>query len=119
MPHSPLLLQIAIGAVFLVVMPLAYRSFLRSDAYLLAIARLQASSQVSRELGGPLAFGWPSGEIEKLSGGGGEATLSFRVRGRNHRGKIFVEARRELHEWHLTSLALQLHGTVRRIEIRS
>jgi hypothetical protein len=80
-----------------------------SEAYQLAVARLQASPVAVNALGAPISTGMPSGQI-KVSGSSGRAALNFSVRGTKATGQLFVAAVKENGVWSLTSLTLKIDG---------
>ena len=78
-----------------------------SDAYQLAVERIQTSSEVARLLGTPIATGVPSGSI-KTSSATGEAKLNFPVSGPRAAGQISLEAVKNGGVWSLKKLMLKL-----------
>src|SRR5262249_24863985 len=80
-----------------------------SEAYQLAVARLQASPVAVNALGAPISTGMPSGQI-KVSGSSGRAALNFSVTGTKATGRVAVAAVKENGVWSLTSLTLKIDG---------
>src|SRR5262249_1459291 len=70
-----------------------------------------------RALGAPIVPGWlPSGSIN-VNGDSGEADLSIPLRGSEHRGKLYVTARRAEGVWSYQSMAVRIEGTDERINL--
>jgi hypothetical protein len=80
-----------------------------SEAYQLAVARLQANAEAVNALGAPITGGMPMGQI-KINGASGRAALSFSVSGTKASGRLFVQAIKQGGVWSLTSLRLKIDG---------
>jgi hypothetical protein len=88
----------------------------QSDAYRLAVSRLEASAEVTNLLGAPITTGWPTGSI-KISGAGGSAALDFSVTGSKGTGHAVLEATKQNGIWSLRSLKLKINGSDRVIDL--
>jgi hypothetical protein len=87
-----------------------------SDAYQLGLATVRANSQAVAELGTPISAGIPIGSIE-ISGTHGKADISFSVEGPKATGTVYVDALRDLGQWKLKRIVLQIDGSGRRIDL--
>ncbi len=87
-----------------------------SEAYHLAVERIQASQEVARLLGTPIATGIPSGSI-KTSNQTGEAKLDFSVSGPKASGQVSLEAVKKAGVWSLKTLMLKIDGQDRVIDL--
>jgi Cytochrome oxidase complex assembly protein 1 len=79
-----------------------------SEAYTLAVAKVQASPIAANVLGAPIAAGTPFGSI-KISGETGTAELNFSVTGSKAKGTVFVDAIKE-GAWTIRRLTLKVDG---------
>jgi hypothetical protein len=80
-----------------------------SDAYQLAVSRLQANTAAVSILGAPISTGMPLGQI-KINGASGRAALDFSVTGTKARGRLLVEALKQNGVWSLKVLKLKIDG---------
>jgi hypothetical protein len=87
-----------------------------SDAFQLALTRLQASPAATEVLGSPITTGFPMGNFES-SGPRGSANLSFSVKGPKSEGTVFMEAKKDLGLWKIDRMVLEQQGTGRRIDL--
>ncbi|HEX5686268.1 MAG TPA: cytochrome c oxidase assembly factor Coa1 family protein [Ideonella sp.] len=87
-----------------------------SEAYKLAVLRLETDERALAVIGKPLSSGLPMGEIH-LSGPNGHASLSFSVEGPNGKGMAHVEAAALLGEWELLRLVLVPDSSGHRINL--
>ncbi|MGO9597956.1 MAG: cytochrome c oxidase assembly factor Coa1 family protein [Isosphaeraceae bacterium] len=87
-----------------------------SDAFKLALARVENSQEATDFLGKPVTTGMPMGSIE-VSGPNGAANLSFSVSGPKGNGTVYMEAVKELGQWHIKRIELEEDGTGRRIDL--
>lgn len=87
-----------------------------SEAYRLAVSRLEASAEVTNLLGAPITTGWPWGSI-RISGASGSAMLDFSVSGPKGAGRAFLEATKQNGTWSLRSLKLKIDGSDRVIDL--
>ena len=87
-----------------------------SEAYKLAVLRLETDERALAVIGQPLSTGFPMGEIHH-SGPNGRASLSFSVEGPNGKGMAYVEATALLGQWELVHLVLVPESSGRRIEL--
>ena len=87
-----------------------------SDVYKLAVARLEASTEVTAALGTPITPGFPSGKIS-TNGSNGVAALSFSVSGPKGAGRAFLEAIKKNGTWSLGSLKLRVDGQDQLIDL--
>jgi len=81
-----------------------------SEAYTLAVSRLQASPEAASILGTPISTGIPFGSI-KVSPTSGRARLSFSANGTKATGMVFVDAVKKDGIWSLTNLSLKVEGS--------
>jgi Cytochrome oxidase complex assembly protein 1 len=89
----------------------------RSEAYSGAMIRIRTSERVQEALGSPITDGWfVTGKIQ-ISGPSGRASLAIPVKGPKGRGTVYVEASKELGEWHFRRLIVAIEGTNRRIDL--
>jgi cytochrome oxidase complex assembly protein 1 len=80
-----------------------------SEAYQLAVSRLQANAAAVTALGAPISTGIPSGKIS-IEGASGRATLEFSVSGTKAAGRLVVEALKQNGVWSLKTLKLKIDG---------
>lgn len=102
---------IFVGLVFLIA-----ASLKSTDAFKLATAKIDASQEASQVLGKPVSTGIPMGSIQ-ISGPSGKASLSFSVTGPNGSGTVFMEATKDLGQWHIDRIVLEQDGSGRRIDL--
>jgi Cytochrome oxidase complex assembly protein 1 len=96
-------------ALFGGIFGLAFYLLKNSEAYQLAVSRLQANTVAVSALGAPISTGTPSGEIS-TKGASGEAKLNFSVTGTKAKGELHVEALKKDGVWSLTTLKLKIDG---------
>jgi hypothetical protein len=88
-----------------------------SDAYRLALQRVQASPAAAAALGAPIQEGWlVMGNIE-VNGPSGAANLQIPVSGPAGEGDVFVEATKSAGAWNFQTLVLQLDADGKRIDL--
>lgn len=87
-----------------------------SEAFKLAVQRLETDERALAVIGKPLSTGLPMGEIS-ISGPNGHASLSFSIEGPNGKGMAYVEAAAQLGQWDLLHLVLVPEGSGHRIEL--
>jgi len=87
-----------------------------SEAYALAVARVQASPVAANVLGAPIAAGTPSGSI-KISGETGTAELNFSATGSKAKGTVYVDAVKKDGVWTLRHLRLKVDGSDEAIDL--
>ena len=80
-----------------------------SEAYQLAVTKLQANTAAMSALGAPISTGTPSGEISTKDTSG-EAKLNFSVTGTKANGELQVEAVKKDGVWSLKVLKLKIDG---------
>jgi Cytochrome oxidase complex assembly protein 1 len=80
-----------------------------SEAYELAVSRLQANTAAVSALGAPISTGIPSGKIS-INGASGRADLEFSATGTKAAGQVAVEALKENGIWSLKTLKLRIDG---------
>jgi hypothetical protein len=80
-----------------------------SDAYQLAVSRLQANTAAVSALGAPISTGIPSGKIS-IEGASGRANLEFSATGTKAAGRVVVEALKENGAWSLKVVKLKIDG---------
>jgi len=81
----------------------------KSEAYQLAVTKLQANTEAVSALGAPISTGIPSGEISTKDTSG-EAKLNFSVTGTKANGELQVEAVKKDGVWSLKVLNLKIDG---------
>ena len=94
----------------------AFYALSHSEAYRLAVSRLEASTEVTNLLGTPIATGWPTGSI-KTENASGTAALSFSVSGPKGAGEVSLEATKQSGMWLLKGLKLKIDGSDRVIDL--
>lgn len=100
---------LAVGAVFGMVKS--------SDAYKLAMQRVQASPAATVALGKPIREGWlVMGNIH-INGPSGTANLQIPVSGPAGEGDVFVEATKSAGAWSFQTLVLQRDADGKRIDL--
>jgi hypothetical protein len=87
-----------------------------SDAYRLGVAKVQASPEAMALLGPPLETGMPKGSFN-TSGPTGEAQLSIPVEGQKAKGMVYLEATKNLGQWKINNIVLELEGHPERIDL--
>jgi hypothetical protein len=80
-----------------------------SEAYQLAVTKLESNTAAMSALGAPISTGTPSGEISTKDTSG-EAKLSFSVTGTKANGELQVEAIKKDGVWSLKVLKLKIDG---------
>jgi hypothetical protein len=80
-----------------------------SEAYQLAVSKLQSNTAAMSALGAPISTGTPSGEISTKDTSG-EAKLNFSVTGTKANGELQVEAVKKDGVWSLRVLKLKIDG---------
>lgn len=90
--------------------------FKNSEAFLMSMARLSAHQEVVQAIGQPMHAGIPAGSIQ-VAGPSGSAKLSFGLDGPKGKGTVYVEASRDMGQWKLERLVLQLDESGRRIDV--
>lgn len=79
-----------------------------SDAYVGAVTRARASSEVVAALGSPIEEGLIVSGNVSLSGSGGEAELSIPIKGPNDNATIYVVAHKFGGQWHYEKLLVRV-----------
>jgi cation transporter-like permease len=80
-----------------------------SEAYQLAVSKLQSNAAAMSALGAPISTGTPSGEISTKDTSG-EAKLNFSVTGTKANGELQVEAVKKDGVWSFRVLKLKIDG---------
>ncbi len=111
-----LALYVAFIAFFVGLFFIIMTTMKSSDAFQLALTRLQASPAATEFLGSPITTGFPMGNFES-SGPRGSANLSFSVKGPKGEGTVFMEARKDLGLWKIDRMVLEQQGAGRRIDL--
>jgi hypothetical protein len=94
-----------------------FHSLKHSEAYTLAVSRLQVSPAATAVLGTPITAGFPFGSISVEAGGTGKAELSFSATGPKAAGKVFVDAVRKDGVWSIKTMTLKVDGSDQAIDI--
>ncbi len=104
-------IALTVGAVFSVT-----RGLRESEPYRMAVVALEHTPQAAVLLGPPLRTGSPMGRLW-MSGGLGQATLTFPVEGTRRSGTVIVHANQDHARWTLSSAVLELDGGGERIAL--
>jgi hypothetical protein len=91
-------------------------AFKNSDAYRLAIAKLQANPEAIAILGPPISAGMPWGSIS-VSGPQGKAGFSFSVAGQKAKGVVYLDATKDMGQWRMNRIELEIEGRTHRIDL--
>lgn len=91
-------------------------SFKSSEAFKMAVTKLESNQEAAQLLGKPISTGFPMGSIE-VSGPSGSAKLSFSVDGAKGKGTVYMDAVKELGQWKTNQIVLEEDGTGRRIDL--
>lgn len=94
----------------------ATASLKSSDAYKLAIEKLEASEDAVQMLGTPISTGMVTGNIE-TSGPSGKTSISFTASGPKSKGTVSMEAAKDGGEWQISTLTLVQDGTGKSIDL--
>lgn len=97
---------VAVAAFFVTLFFIISASFKSSEAYKLAVSKMEASQEVSRVIGTPFTTGMPSGSMQ-ISGPDGSANLSFSVSGPAGKGTVYMEAVQNLGQWQIHRMVLE------------
>ncbi len=87
-----------------------------SEAYTLAVEKLETSQEAVSVLGEPITTGSPMGSIE-VSGPSGYASMSFSAEGSVQSGTVYIEAVKELGRWEINAAVLELDDSGLRIDL--
>ena len=87
-----------------------------SEAYKLAVSKLETSTEVTTALGSPIRAGFPSGKIS-TNGTTGDASLSFSVSGPKGSGTAYLAATKKDGAWTLFMLKLKIEGQDQLIDL--
>ena len=87
-----------------------------SEAYQMAVAKLEASPVATSMLGSPISTGTPFGEIS-VNGADGRAELNFSATGPKAAGVVFVAAIKRDGVWSITHLTLKLDDSGKVIDL--
>jgi hypothetical protein len=106
-------LVIWLGAIALFggIMGSVFYTLSHNDAYVLGIARLQASRAATDALGTPITPGFVNGSIS-TEGTSGRAALRFSATGPKASGDVALDAVKQGGVWSLTKLTLTVDGRV-------
>lgn len=91
-------------------------SFKGSDAFKIAVTKLEANQEAVQLLGKPISTGLPMGDIA-VSGPSGNANISFSVEGTKGSGTVYMDADKDLGQWKINQIVLEEDGTGRRIDL--
>jgi hypothetical protein len=102
-----------VAAVFIVVVG----SIKSSDIYVEAMDRVRHSSVIASSLGSPLREDvFVTGNIH-VSGPTGLAELEIPVTGPKGRARVYVDATKQVGEWHFDHLVVQLEPSGQRLDL--
>jgi Cytochrome oxidase complex assembly protein 1 len=87
-----------------------------SEAYQMAVAKLEASPVATSVLDSPISTGTPFGQVS-INGASGRAELNFSATGPKAAGVVFVEAVKRDGVWTITHLALKLNDSDKVIDL--
>ncbi len=111
-----LIAAFSVGILFIVL-----SSIKHSDAYQLALAKVQASPQVQQALGQPMEAGWFfTGSIHvntDSSGSTGNANFSIPISGPKGSGTIYAVATKQNGEWIFSTLTVSIEGSPLKIDL--
>lgn len=99
-------------------MVVAIIAFGNSEAYLLGVSKLQSSQEATTVLGTPIQAGMPMGNIS-ISGPSGSANISFNATGPKGKGVVYVDAARNMGQWKINRIELEIEGSGRRIDLNN
>ncbi len=102
-----------IGLFFLLV-----SSMKSSDAFKLAMDKLESNPEVMEILGKPVSAGMVKGSM-KNSGTSGDANISFSVSGPNGNGILSLKASKQFDKWEIESLVFEEDKSRKRIDLKS
>ncbi len=103
-----------VGGIFYAISSL----FASSDVYQQALAKARSNPQVSLEIGEPIQAGWFTMGSISTFGLSGDADLQIPISGPRNGGMLFASARRSNGVWQYYTLAVQVNGSNRIIELR-
>jgi hypothetical protein len=107
----------ALAAFAALILTLIFGLTKSSDAYKLALARVENSSGVRAALGTPIEAGlFTSGSVS-LSGPSGAAELAIPISGPKGRGTVFVAASKSAGRWSFNRLLVEIERTGERINL--
>ena len=110
---------IVYGAVilfFVLIFFVATGSLKSSDAFKLAVVKLEASEDAVEMLGTPISTGMVTGSVEG-SGPSGKASIAFSASGPKSKGTVSMEATKKGGTWEIATLALVQDGTGKSIAL--
>ena len=107
---------VAFAALFVALFFAISAAFKSSEAFKLALGKLESHEQAVQLIGKPVSTGMPMGEIQ-VNGPNGSANISFSVEGPNGKGTVYVQATKSLGQWKLDQLILEQDGTGRRLDL--
>ena len=88
-----------------------------SGGYQQALTLVRSDPAALEALGSPIKDGWfPTGHVDS-SGTSGTSDLAIPVSGPNGGGTLYVNATREMGDWHFTRLVLKVKGTGEEIDL--
>ncbi|MFA9477042.1 cytochrome c oxidase assembly factor Coa1 family protein [Phycisphaerales bacterium AB-hyl4] len=91
----------------------------QTEPYQLTMERVERDPEVLAALGQPIESGWlVSGNIN-YAGGGGEADLSFSIRGPQGRGTVYAVLERSAGQWQWGELVVNVDDTGERLVLES
>lgn len=91
-------------------------SLKNSDAFKLAVEKLEASKEAVEMLGTPISTGMVTGSVE-TSGPLGKTSISFSAGGPNGQGTVTMKATKDGGTWQIESLVLVQDGTGKHIDL--
>ena len=107
------------GAVilfFVLIFFVATGSLKSSDAFKLAVVKLEASEDAAEMLGTPISTGMVTGSVEG-SGPSGKASISFSASGPKSKGTVSMEGVKKGGMWEISTLTLVQDGTGKSIAL--
>ena len=87
-----------------------------SDAYRMAVTRLERSPQAIAALGAPISTGYPWGSIT-VSAPKGQAEFSFSATGSRSKGTVYLDASKDFGVWKFNRLELRVDGRANAIDL--
>jgi hypothetical protein len=116
-PVGCLLPVLFVGGCALMVFFFATSMMKQSEAYKIALARVQANSAVVEAIGSPISqTGIVSGN-SNVNGAAGEANLSIPLSGPKGKATLYVEAKKSADRWFFQTMVMKIEKTGERIDL--
>ncbi len=100
------------GAIFFL-----FTLFMKTEPYLHGLHVVTRSPAIIAELGEPVKPGWfVTGNIN-VNAADGKANISFPIYGPKGKGTVYVKAIKDMGEWHVLHVVVEIESTHERIEV--